>query len=96
MDNKANKNSHTEINHIALRISKTVGIIARVSHYVPFSILSNLHRLLILPYFSYGVVAWARVAKYHKKLLLLQKHAIRLMYFTDKQEHAIPHFSLFR
>ena len=81
------------IDHIALRISKTVGIIARLRHCVPFSILSNLYRSLILPYLSYGVVAWGRAAKYLiNKLLLLQKRALRLMYFTDKQQHAIPLF----
>ena len=81
------------IDHIALRISKTAGIIARLRHFVPFSILSNLYRSLILPYLSYGVVAWGRAAKYLiNKLLLLQKRALRLMYFTDKQQHAIPLF----
>ena len=79
------------IDHIALRISKTVAIIARLHHHVPFSILSNLYRSLILPYLSYGVVAWGHAAKYLiNKLLLLQKLTLRLMYFTDKQQHAIP------
>ena len=86
------------IDHIALRISKSVGIIARLRHCVPFSILSNLHRSLILSYLSYGVVAWGWAAKYLiNKLLLLQKRALRLTYFTHKQQHAIPPiFSLFR
>ena len=61
------------------------------AHYVPFSILSNLYRSLILPYLPYGVVAWGRAAKHLiNKLLLLQKRALRLTYFTDKQQHAIP------
>ena len=81
------------IDHIALRISKTVGIIARLCHHVLFSILCNLYRLLISPYLSYGVVAWVRAAKYLiNKLLLLQKRAFRLTYFTDKQQHAISLF----
>ena len=74
------------IDHIALRISKTVGIIARLRNCVPFSILSNLYRSLILPYLSYGVVAWGRAAKYLiSKLLLLriQKRALRLLQINN-------------
>ena len=83
------------IDHIATKISKTVGIIARLRHFIPFSILTNLYRSLILPYLSYGIVAWGRAAKSHihvSKLLILQKRALRLMYFADKQQHAIPIF----
>ena len=58
------------------------------------SILTDLYRSLILPYLSYGIVAWGRAAKLHiSKLLILQKRALRLMHFADKQQHAIP-FSL--
>ena len=81
------------IDHIATKISKTVGIIARLRHFVPFSILTNLYRSLILPYLSCGIVAWGRAAKSHiSKLLILQNRALRLMHFADKQQHAIPFF----
>lgn len=61
-----------------------MGIIARLRHYVPFSILSNLSRLLILPSLSYKAVTWDHAAKYLKnKLLLLQKRTLRLVYFTE-------------
>ena len=56
-----------------------------------FSILPSLYRALILPYLSYGFVAWDRAAKcLINELLLLQKRALKFMYFTDKQQHAIP------
>ena len=81
------------IDHIALRISKTIGIIARLRHHVHFSILSNLCRSSILPYLSNGVFAWGRAAKYlTNKLLLLQKGALNLVHLTDKQHHVIPLF----
>ena len=58
-----------------------------------YSIVSSLYRALILPYLSYGIVAWGRAAKsYTDKLLILQKRALRLMNFADRQEHAIPLF----
>ena len=81
------------INHIAIKISNSIGIISRLRHSVPFDILCTLYRSLILPYLSYGVIAWGRAAKiYINKLLILQKRALRLRYFTDRQHHAIPLF----
>ena len=48
---------------------------------------------MILPLHYILVVSRGRTAKYLiNKLLLLQKRALRLMYFTDEQQHAIPLF----
>jgi len=52
-----------------------------------------IYRSLILPYLSYGVYVWGRAAKsYIGKLLVLQKRALRLIYFTPNDAHAIPLF----
>ena len=81
------------INYIALKISKTVGIIAKLRHYVPFHTLMNIYKSLIQPYLSYGVVAWGYAAKkYTDKLLKLQKRVLRLIYFKDNRAHSIPLF----
>ena len=73
------------INHIAIKISKTVGYISRLRHSVPFDILCTLYRSLILPYLSYGVIAWGRAAKiYINKLLILQKRALRLSKLRER------------
>ena len=54
----------------------------------------NFYRSLILPYLSYGaVVALGRAPKLYKnKLLILQKRALRLIYFKHRQERAIDLF----
>ena len=38
------------IDHITLKISKTIGIISRLRHFVPFSTRLNIYRSLIHPY----------------------------------------------
>ena len=41
----------------------------------------------------HGIVAWGNAAKIHRsKLLILQKRALRLMYFVDYKFNAIPFF----
>ena len=79
------------INLICSKISKTVGVIAKLRHYVPRKILLTLYNSLILPYISFGLSAWGQAAKCHlDKLLKLQKRAIRFIYFVDFQSSAIP------
>ena len=74
-------NSH--IDHIAMKISKTVGIIARLRHFVPTHTLLNIYSALINPYIFYGISLWSQAAhKYMNKILILQKRALRLIYFA--------------
>ena len=81
------------VDYITLKISKTIGIISRIRHFVPFCTLLNIYCSLIHPYISFGFTVWAQTNKTNlNKVLLLQKRAIRLMYFIPYREHAIPHF----
>ena len=60
-------------------------------HFVPTSTLLKIYRSLIEPYISYGLIAWGQAAN-SNKILILQKRALRLMYFSDRRAHAIPLF----
>ena len=81
------------IGHITSKISKTVGIIARLRYYVPTSVLLRIYQSLIFPYLSYGIVVWGHAAQtYIDQILVLHKRALRLIYFTSYRSHAIPLF----
>ena len=81
------------IDYICQKVSKTIGIIAKLRHFVPHHVLLTLYRSLILPYISYGICAWGHAAETHlHKLLVLQKRALRLMFFADPRTHAVPLF----
>ena len=47
------------------KISKTVGIIARLRHFVPLNTLKAIYKALLSSYLSYGIVAWEKAAKTH-------------------------------
>ena len=52
-----------------------------------------IYRSLIMRYLSYGICVWGRAAKsYISKLLVLQKSALRLIYFAPRDTHAVPLF----
>ena len=81
------------INLITTKISKTVGLIAKLRHFVPYHILLNIYQSSIAPYLIYGLTVWANASKaYVDKITILQKCVLRLIHFTDRKEHAIPLF----
>ena len=60
------------IDVIATKISKNVGLIAKLLHYVPRKILLNLYKSLIHPYLTYGLPARGQAGKvYLNKILIL-------------------------
>ena len=52
-----------QINNVALKISRTVGVVAHLRHFVPRTTLLNIYQSLILPYLTYGLAAWGQPAK---------------------------------
>ena len=82
------------IEYISTKISKGIGIIARLRHLVPFSTLLNRYRSLIEPYISYGLVAWGQAVNRHlNKIFTLQMQVLHLMYqFSDYKAHSAPLF----
>ena len=82
------------INYISTKISKGIGIVARLRHLVPRTTLLNIYRSLIEPYISYGLVAWGQATNAHlNKIVILQKRVLRLMYFSDYTSHSAPLFA---
>ena len=84
------------IDSIVTKISKNVGLIAKVRHSVPRPILVNIYKSLIHPYLTYGLAllsAWGQVCKtYLNNILILQKRALRFLYFADWHDHVVPLF----
>jgi len=78
------------IDHIGLKISKIIGLIAKLRHLVPIQTLLLIYNSLIHPYLSYGIVVWGQASKTQLlKLLKLQKRALRFIDFKTKTERAI-------
>jgi len=82
------------INLVCQKVSKCTGIIARLRHFIPVNSLIKIYNALIYPYLQYGICAWGFAAATHlNKALVIQKCAMRLIYFKMPREHAIPLFS---
>ena len=49
------------INHISMKIAKSIGILYRLRNVYPESILITIYNTLILPHFHYCLLLWASV-----------------------------------
>ena len=78
---------------LSTKISKNVGLIAKVRHYVPRKVVLDFYKSLIHPYLTYGLPAWGQEGKtYLNKILISQKRALRFLFLADVRDHTIPLF----
>ena len=82
------------IQQISKKISRGIGILCKIRHYVDVKILLQLYYAIILPFFSYCCIFWGNTYDHNIKLLeRMQKKAIRLITFSDFDAHTSPLFS---
>src|ERR1043165_3682325 len=82
------------IEHISLKIAKNIGIISRIAHLLPTTILLTLYYSLIYPYLTYCNMIWAtnytaRLAR----LIVLQKRVIRIIMRLPYNSHTDQAFT---
>ena len=76
---------------VASKISKTIGMLSKLRHFIPSSVLVNIYNALITAYLTYGLVSWGNACKtYLDKIRVLQKLALLLIYSANRQDRAIP------
>ena len=84
-------NSH--INYISGKVSRTVGLLNKLKHYVPMEVLHLIYNSLIAPYLNYCIEIWGGTsACYLDKLLKIQKAAIRNVNLLSFNAHTSTHF----
>ena len=76
------------------KISKSLGIIFRLSSFIPPNVLRILYCSLILPYLSYCNIVWGNTYLSNlDKLHILKKKAIRIISGVPSRSHSSPLFS---
>ena len=83
----------SHINELCLKLSKTLGILSKVRHFVDNHILVMLYYSLIYPFLTYGVHVWGLTfPSFLTQLSIVQKKAIRIISFSEPKSHSEPLF----
>ena len=88
-----NLNFKQHITVMSSKLSKSVGLLHRLKHYLPEEIMKKLYYSLIHPYLNYGIESWhgasqSAVSGVH----VLQKKVIRAVFNLDFNAHTNQHF----
>ena len=83
------------INNISSKLSKSVGILYKLSNFLPQSVLKTLYFTLFQPFISYGIEAWYGTDKNNtNKIFILQKKAIRAINKLHFNSHTNDYFKM--
>ena len=75
IDSKLSWKSH--IRETSKKISRSVGILAKMRHYANINVLTKLYYAIIYPFLIYGVLAWGSTYPTTlKSIVILQKKAV--------------------
>ena len=89
----ANLNWKSQINNVSKKISRSIGLLSKIRYFVLPNILIMLYYALVYPYLIYGVIVWGNTYQTNiKKVIILQKKAIRIITFSPFSEHTNPLF----
>ena len=84
-----------QLQHINNKITKNIGILFKLRHYVPISTLKQLYYTLIYPYLTYGLMSWATAYQTKlNKIKVSQNNWICCIFCANKRESLTPYFTL--
>lgn len=78
------------IDVVLAKISKTIGIIAKVRHIIPQTLTKMLYLTLVEPYINYCNIVWGSSARTTdlEKIFKVQKKYCRLITFSGYKDHS--------
>ena len=89
----SNLNFKFHIQHVCSKVSKAVGVLYKLSLYMPSDILKILYHALATPYFTYCVSVWGCAPQYlMNRPFILQKRLIRIVAGASYLAHTNPLF----
>ena len=92
VDQHLNWSSHIE--YIHQKITKGVGMLAKLRHYVPLNNLRQIYFALVQSHINYAILNWGFATPTNlKNIDISMKKCARVMLFKFKNEHSAPLFN---
>ena len=82
---------------MSMKVAKSIGLLYKLNHFLPETILKTLYTSLIHPYLSYGIEAWHGTYQNNtSKVFVLQKKAIPPINNLAYNEHTNAYFKCYK
>ena len=89
----SNLNWKPYLHELSKKISRGIGVLSKIRHYVNRNILLLLYYSLIYPFLTYGLSIWGNTySSTLRPLIILQKKATRIITFSEPGDHSEPLF----
>ena len=88
IDNKLNWKAH--INDIALKLIRANAMLYKVRDFVDAGILKSIYHALFESHIHYACIIWGQNVCTINRLFILQKKALRLIHFNERDAHSAP------
>ena len=90
IDSNLNWNFNTKV--LSSKLSRSIGMLSKIRHYVNAETLKSIYFAIFASHLSYGSIIWAQNSSNQnvKRILRLQKRALRIISFANYRDHADP------
>ena len=86
-------NWHDQVNSIAVKLDRANTLLLKITNYVNMKTLRNIYFAIFDSHLSYSCIAGAQNINTIRRLIIIQKKALRIMNFKDKLFHSSQLFS---
>ena len=84
----------SQVNKLCNQVSRNIGVINRLSEFIPQTILLTLYNTLILCHLNYGITIWGSSHNcLLNRILILQKRCVRIISKSGYRAHTAPLFN---
>ena len=87
-----NLNWHERINNVAVKLNRANAMLSKVRHFVHKKTLKSICHAIFESHLFYSCLVWAQNINSIKRLYILQKKSLWLMYFLNRNAHTAPRF----
>ena len=83
-----------QISHMTLKLNKANAMLSKLRHVLDIKTLKSVYYAIFDSHLCYASLVWAQSTNSVKRLHLLQKKSLRIMFFQSRNYHAGPFFKV--
>ena len=87
-----NLNWKQQISDITIKLNRTNAILSKLRYFIARKTLKSVYHAIFEPHLCYSSLVWVQNLNSIKRLFVLQKKSLRIIYFRSRNAHISPLF----